>query len=127
MEISYNQKDMNEDNRQDTRYCEIGRVIAPELCALNGILDDISLTGCKIHFPCIFQVNLDEEYNLKIALSRSPEDEPLQLLCRPIWIQHGATDTYIGMQNMYSPDENRLKGFIDFLEQLDTNDIPDII
>ena len=67
--MSYNYNNMNEENRQDTRYVEIGRVVAPEICALNGILDDISLTGCKIHFPCILDVNLDNEYNLKISLS----------------------------------------------------------
>lgn len=125
--MSYNYNNMNEENRQDTRYVEIGRVIAPEICALNGILDDISLTGCKIHFPCILDVNLDNEYNLKISLSRSPEDTPLQLLCKPIWVKQGAGDTYIGMQNLYSPDESRLKDFIDFLEQLSTDDLPDIV
>lgn len=125
--MSYNQINMSEENRQDIRYCEIGRVIAPEICALNGILDDISITGCKIHFPCIFELNHDNEYNIKITLSRSPEDTPLQLLCKPIWVKHGAGDTYIGMQNLYSPDENRLKEFIDFLEQLNTDDLPDII
>ena len=41
----------SEENRKNHRYPEIGRVIAPELCALPGILDNISFDGCKIHFP----------------------------------------------------------------------------
>lgn len=77
---------MSEENRISTRYSEIGRVTAPELCALPGILDNISATGCKIHFPVSVVVDLEVEYMIKIQLTRSPEEPPLQLMCKPMWV-----------------------------------------
>lgn len=125
--MSYTKDNMSEENRQNTRYSEIGRVVAPEICPLNGVLDDISLTGCKVHFPCIAELNYEDEYNIQILFSRSPEDEPLQLLCQPIWVKHEGGATEIGFSYMYSPDENRLKEFISYLENLSDDDLPEIL
>lgn len=125
--MPYTENNMNEENRQSTRYAEIGRVIAPEMCPLNGVLDDISLTGCKVHFPCVTDVNIEQEYNIKIVLSRAPEDEPLQLLCQPIWVKQLTESTEVGLSNLYSPDENRLKEFISYLEGIQDDEIPDIL
>ena len=61
---------MDEENRQNVRYEEIGRVISPELCALPGILDNISATGCRVHFPVNVIVDLESEFDVKISLSR---------------------------------------------------------
>lgn len=118
---------MNEENRQNTRYSEIGRVIAPEICPLNGVLDDISLTGCKIHFPCVTDVNLEEEYPVKFVFSRTPEEEPLQLLCKPIWVKHTSQSTELGLTYLFSPDDTRLKEFISNLENISDDDLPDIL
>lgn len=113
--------------RNNERYPEIGRVICPELCALPGILDNISLTGCKIHFPISMVVNLDNEYMIKISLSRSPEDPPLQCMCKPMWVKECANSTQIGLQILYSPDHARLHEFITYLKNLEEKDMPDII
>ena len=58
---------MDEENRQHTRYEEIGRVLAPELCALPGVLDDISVSGCKIHYSFPITVDLENEYDIKLS------------------------------------------------------------
>lgn len=110
---------MSEENRQDTRYQEIGRVDAPEICALNGILDDISETGCKVHFPCSVKVNPENEYTLKFTLSRYPEQAPLVLICKPVWINEEETETQIGFQHLFSPDEARLHEYISHLEEIE--------
>ena len=109
---------MGIENRQHPRYPEIGRIIAPEICALPGILDNISFTGCKIHFPVSVVVDLDAEYMIKIALSRSPDDTPLQLMCKPMWVKENQGNTQMGLQILYSPDDARLREFIAYLQEM---------
>lgn len=116
-----------DENRQDIRYQEIGRVNAPEICVLPGILDNISSNGCKVHFPMSVTVDLENEYMIKISLSRSPEDGPLQLMCKPMWVSEVGSTTQIGFSILFSPDENRLHTFINYLQKISDEDIPDII
>ena len=119
---------MKEDNRQSHRYPEIGRVVAPELCALPGILDNISYTGCKIHFPVSVVVDLEAEYMLKITLSRSLEEDPLQLMCKPMWVTENQGTTQVGLQILYSPDDTRLHEFISYLQEMgDDDELPDVL
>ena len=108
----------SEENIRNHRYPEIGRVIAPELCALPGILDNISYDGCKIHFPVSVVVDLDTEYMIKIALTRSLEESPLQLMCKPMWVTEDKGVTQIGLQILYSPDDARLREFISYLQEM---------
>ncbi len=113
---------MKEENRQNFRYPEIGRITAPELCALPGILDNISNTGCKVHFPVSVVVDLEAEYMIKVTLSRSFEENPLQLMCKPMWVNEDKGNTQIGFQILYSPDDARLREFISFLQEMNEDD-----
>lgn len=119
---------MGEENRHNTRFSEIGRVIAPEICALPGILDNISSNGCKVHFPVSVVVDLETEYMIKISLTRSPNEAPLQLMCKPMWVTENASSTQLGLQILYSPDDARLHEFISYLQETsDDDEMPDII
>ncbi|MBR5402418.1 MAG: PilZ domain-containing protein [Treponema sp.] len=113
---------MAEENRRSPRYPEIGRVIATDLCALPGILDNISLTGCKVHFPVSVVVDLEAEYMIKITLSRSLEEAPLQLMCKPMWVTENQGVTQVGLQILYSPDDARLREFVSYLEEMNDDD-----
>lgn len=118
---------MDEENRQHTRYEEIGRVLAPELCALPGVLDDISVSGCKIHYSFPITVDLENEYDIKLSPLHHGEQSPLNLICHPQWVQESEENTYIGLKILYSPDANRLKDFIQQLANLSKDQLPDII
>ena len=113
---------MAEENRRSPRYPEIDRVIATDLCALPGILDNISLTGCKVHFPVSVVVDLEAEYMIKITLSRSLEEAPLQLMCKPMWVTENQGVTQVGLQILYSPDDARLREFVSYLEEMNDDD-----
>lgn len=118
---------MNQENRQHTRYEEIGRVTASEICALPAVLDDISLTGCKIHYSFPVVVNLENEYEVKISPLHSSDNSPLNLICIPQWVKEQEGSTFIGFQIQYSPDANKLAAFINQLEQISKDELPDII
>lgn len=118
---------MTQENRQSTRYEEIGRVTAPEICALPGILDDISASGCKIHYSFSVVIDLETEYEIKLSPLHNSDDSPLHLICLPQWINEKDGNTFIGFKILYSPDANRLGEFIEHLEKLADDQLPDIV
>ena len=118
---------MAEENRQHTRYEEIGRIVAPEMCALPGVLDDISSAGCKIHYSFPVSINLENEYEIKLSPLHNGDQSPLNLICLPQWIKEQDGNTYIGSKIQSSPDAKRLEKFINQLADLSKDQIPDII
>lgn len=117
----------NNENRQEARYKEIGRIIAPEICSLTGILDDISSTGCKVHYPFPVVVELENEYEIKIAPTRTHDETPLKLICVPQWVNEKDGNTHIGFKILYSPDAARLAEFISYLEHLNDDQEEEIL
>ncbi|MCR4579589.1 MAG: PilZ domain-containing protein [Treponema sp.] len=117
---------MAQENRQNTRYKEIGKIFSQELCALPGILDDISASGCKIHYAYPIVVDLDSEYNLEITPARQLDNQPLRLRCKPQWVNEIDGNTFIGLETLYSPDANRLAAFIEHLEAAAQDPFSDI-
>ena len=118
---------MEQENRLHTRYEEIGRISAPEICALPGILDDISLEGCKIHYSFPVVVDLENEYDVKISPLHGTNGTPLNLICTPQWVKEQEGNTFIGFKINYSPDAHKLEDFIKHLESLVKDDLPDIV
>lgn len=116
----------NKENRQDVRYKEIGRVIAMDLCPISAILDDISASGCKIHYSFPVVVDLENEYDVKISALHYSDLEPLHLICKPQWVNESEGNTYVGFSILYSPDASRLLKFIDQLEKLSEDELPDL-
>lgn len=109
---------MDTENRQHTRFKEIGKAMASELCSLPAILDDISATGCKIHYSYPVVVDLDSEYEIKVSPLHNASSNPLNLICVPQWVQEIGGNTFIGFKILYSPDANKLNSFIKHLEDL---------
>lgn len=117
---------MTQENRQETRYEEIGRVMASELCPISGVLDDISAAGCKVHYSFPVVVDLENEYDVKISPLHYSDMEPLHLICQPQWVNEIDGNTFIGFKVLYSPDAARLSKFIDYLEEISKDQLPDI-
>ncbi len=118
---------MSDENRLNTRYKEIGRVLISEISSLPGVLDDISISGCKIHFLMPVVIDLENEYNVKILLSRNSTENPLNLYCKPQWAKECQGSTQIGMKIIFSPDMKRLTSFINDLKKEDSDIFTDII
>ena len=118
---------MEQENRLHTRYEEIGRVTAPDICALPGILDDISANGLKVHYSFPVVVDLETEYDLKISPLHGSNSSPLKLICTPQWVNETGGNTFIGFKIHYSPDAHKLENFIKHLEIISRDDLPDIV
>lgn len=118
---------MDKENRTNIRYKDIGHIIAPEICVLPGIIDDISLSGCKVHYQFPVVIDLENEYEVKLSPSQNPSENPLNLMCTPQWVKEVDGKTYVGFQIQYSPDASRLQEFISHMEKLSDDDLPEII
>lgn len=120
---------MSDDNRKEVRYTDIGRVESADLCVLPGVLDDISITGCRVHFPIPVTVDMENDYELKIKLSRKAVLAPLVLICHPQWKRMNGTETEIGFQVLRSPDSPQLASYIECLKQdsFDPANVQDIL
>jgi len=115
------------ENRINTRFKEIGHFLAAELCMLPGIIDDVSLEGCKVHYQFPVTVDLTAEYDAQLSPSQNPAENPLHLKCAPQWVKDSEDKTEIGFKILYSPDGNKLQDFISHLEQKNQDDLPEII
>ncbi|MFA6856606.1 MAG: hypothetical protein WCR31_05295 [Treponema sp.] len=110
--------------RKSMRFSDIGRIDAPQICVLPGVLDNISRDGCKIHYMFSVVIDLENDYEIKITPASSPM-KPFTLLCHPQWVKEDKGITDIGFSILRSPDYSRLIEYVNNLdsdaEELDVN------
>ncbi len=97
--------------RQHTRFEDFGKVDCAELSPVNGVLEDISLKGCKVHYDFPVEINTEKDYELKIRLSRS-NLEPLVLIGHPQWVSAQDLSIDVGFQFLRSRDTFKLESYI---------------
>ena len=103
---------MGDFQRKNYRFSDFGRAECSELCPVPGVLDDISLSGCKIHYDTPVTLNMENDYEIHIRLSRI-SGEPLVLLCHPQWTKEDEDGAVlIGFQFLHSPDTPTLEAYI---------------
>ncbi|MBQ7158416.1 MAG: hypothetical protein IJS09_03185 [Treponema sp.] len=113
--------------RKNTRFEEFGRIDCEALGPVSGVLDDISVSGCRVHFDIPVTVNLENDYELHVRLSRFPSEE-LVLITHPEWTQETENSTKIGFSILRSPDTSRLEEYVTLLhaekKEIDSDGIP---
>jgi hypothetical protein len=109
---------MHSEKRKQVRYDDVGRLDAPDVCTFPGMLLDISLGGCKGHFPCMLAVDEEGEHMLKILPmhKNSARTHSFALLGRPIWEKQEGSFTIVGFRFLHSPDLKRLTAYVEQLE-----------
>lgn len=112
---------MDSSDRLSERFKDIGRFYSEEVCALPGVLEDISKEGCKIHYSLPVSVDMENDYEAKITFARSA-NESFVLLCHPQWIKEDGDDTDIGFKILPSTDFSRLAKYIEKLKEESSRD-----
>ncbi|MBQ5999486.1 MAG: PilZ domain-containing protein [Treponema sp.] len=116
---------MNSKERLSQRFEDMGRFFAEDICALPGILENISREGCKIRYQFPVTVDMDCDYDVKITFARAASDS-FVLVCHPQWIHEEGNYTEIGFRILPSTDYTRLASYINQLEEESTADDIDI-
>lgn len=109
-----------QEERLSARFEDIGRFVAPEICALPGVLENISKDGCKIQYSLPIELDMENDYEAKIVFARSA-GEQFSLLCHPQWIKKQGENTDIGFKILPSTDYARLSKYIEKLN-IDSSD-----
>ncbi len=102
---------MNSELRTQERYEDFGRVECPSICLVNGVLNDISKSGCKVHFDAPITLDLENDYEVRVRLSHSSQS-PLVLMCHPQWVKENANTADVGFSILRSPDTARLNDYV---------------
>lgn len=101
--------------RKSIRYDDIGRIDAPQICALPGVLDNISREGCKVHYPFPVVIDLDSDYEIRVMpshISGEMHKTAFTLLCHPRWVKEDRGATEIGFSILRSPDSVYLSEYV---------------
>lgn len=103
---------MSKDQRKNVRFNDFGRAECAEICPVAGVLDDISLTGCKIHYDTPISMDMENDYEIHLRLSRLPAGS-LLMLCHPQWQRQDEDgSTEVGFVFLHSPDTPALETYI---------------
>lgn len=108
---------MKTEKRKEERFAETGKVNAKDICAISGVLDDISISGCKVHFSVPVEIDMENDYILDVLFSRKVPAFTLELLCHPQWKNTAENITEIGFSILNSPSTPDLNTYIETLRQ----------
>ena len=121
---------MKREHRKDARYDNMGRVESDVICPLPGVLDDIILTGCRVHYPTSLTLDMENDYPLRLKVSIRGETHQLEMICHPQWSNiSDESVTEIGFSFLRSPDTPALNSLIGQLSDIekDDSDISDLL
>ncbi len=113
---------MNSQERLSQRFNDMGRFFCQNICALPGILENISRDGCKICYQLPVSVDMDSDYESKITFARAAGAQ-FSLVCHPQWIKECGSTTEIGFRILPSTDYARLAAYIQQLEEDNSEDM----
>lgn len=113
-----------QNERNSSRFDDIGRFEAFELCALPGSLVNISREGCKIRYDFPVIVDLDNDYEAAVTFARAASNGQVRVLCHPVWVQTVAGKTEIGFKILPSLDYSSFLKYVKLLD--DENDSIDL-
>ncbi len=103
---------MGKNLRKSLRFNDFGRFECNDICPMAGVLVDISLTGCKVHYDIPISLNMENDYEIHLRLSRF-SNAPLVLMCHPQWQKEGDDGSFeVGFLFLHSPDTAALESYI---------------
>ncbi len=106
---------MGAETRESERFDDIGRIEAPELCPLAGVLDNVSKGGIKVHYSVPVVVDLENDYEIELTLARSAS-QVIELIVHPQWAREKNGITEIGFKILPSKGIAQL---VEYIEELD--------
>lgn len=110
--IVHNRTNMDFNFRKDIRFNDFGRAECTEISPVAGALEDISLSGCKVHYDAPVSINMENDYEIHFRLSRAGKDA-LVLMCHPQWFnQKDDGSSEAGFLFLHSLDSEALQSYI---------------
>ena len=106
---------LKNESRRNQRFQDFGRVENRNICSIYGTLNDISLNGMKVTYNAPVSLDMENQYEISVRLSKF-SSEPLNLLVEPAWKFQRNGSFQIGFEILRSADTHRLTEYIDYLK-----------
>ena len=106
------------EQRNNVRYEDFARITCPDICFLQGVLLDISESGCKIRFPVPVTVDYDKDYEITIQPSCKFGLNPFSTVIHPVWENDSSETPEVGFVILQSPGIPSLLKYLEILHNL---------
>jgi hypothetical protein len=109
------------ENRRHTRYRAFARVKFPDHLGEEGILKDISVTGCCVECTSLMNLKPDTPYILEMIPESAARIGMFKLEVKPVWIRSGDYSSDVGFSIIASPKGKLFQRYVDYLAWRELN------
>lgn len=106
---------MEQERRRHPRFCDVGRVDAPEVCMFPGVLQDVSICGCRVEFPMQVDIDMEREYMIRFTPTAEKQLAPFSVRAHPVRLERGESNSVIAFSLMPSSSSHMIETYVDRL------------
>jgi len=106
---------MSAENRKSPRYRTIARVEMPKVPGGDGLLKNISITGCCVECAGIVNIQPAAQYQLMIKPEKESHIGAFELMVECKWVRSDAQGTELGFSIIASPKGKQFQYYVDYL------------
>src|SRR5215471_16318287 len=103
------------ESRRSPRYRTIARVEISKVSGGEGLLKNISITGCCVECTGMVKVQPLAQYQLMIKPEKESHIGPFELLAECKWVRHDGHATELGFSIIASPKGKQFQHYVDYL------------
>jgi hypothetical protein len=103
------------EKRKDTRYESTAKVIIEGISKEEGVLKDISVTGCRINLANYIEIKPHTQFKLKIIPEEASEIDSFHLAVENKWVGTEVDSFVFGFGIIKSPEGKQFGRYVDYL------------
>jgi hypothetical protein len=103
------------DNRKNSRYRTLAHVRIPGIIGEEGLLKDLSVTGCCVESTSFAGIQLNTRYRIEILPESAAKIDGFELLAESLWTRPGGYSCEIGFTIIESPRGKTFQRYVDYL------------
>jgi hypothetical protein len=103
------------EKRKNSRYQALACARIPEVLEGEGIVRDISVTGCRVEYTAIADIPLNTQYELQVIPEKSSKVDLFELQVESKWVRNDGYSTEVGFLIVASPTGKHFQRYVDYL------------
>ena len=103
------------DDRKSPRYRSMAHAQIPGISGDEGLLKNISITGCCIECAGMTEIQPDTQYRLTIKPEREAHIGSFELQVECKWVRNDGSTVELGFSVIASPKGKKLFRYVDYL------------
>jgi len=103
------------ENRRSPRYRTIARVQISKVAESEGLLKNISITGCCVECPGMVNIQPLNQYQMIVIPEKESHIGTFELLVDCKWVRNDGHGTELGFGILTSPKGKQFQHYVDYL------------